>query len=223
MKIITRAEAKAQGLKGYFTGRPCIYGHIDVRRTFDGRCRECDRLKAAKAHAALRDDELYKEKNKDRASRWYKQNKERACAANKLWARNNTEKKKKIQKAYYERHKDRILVEEKARRQENIEAQRARARKWRRENRAKVCASTRARQAGLRTATPDWADRDSILIKYRESQRMTALTGVLHHVDHKIPLKGENVCGLHVAANLRVILARDNLLKSNKWETYNGR
>lgn len=89
--------------------------------------------------------------------------------------------------------------------------------KWRRNNKHKVLMSCRARQLCVSKATPSWACHDAILTKYKERERMTALTGVLHHVDHRIPLQGENVCGLHVAANLRVILARDNMSKHNKF------
>ena len=115
-------------------------------------------------------------------------------------------------------------------RSHNTEHRRAYMKKWTQENRehrrlykqanrARIAEQTVARQERTRQATPLWANRDSILLKYKERQRMTAITGVLHHVDHKIPLQGENVCGLHVAANLRVIPARDNLSKNNKWET----
>lgn len=36
-------EAKARGKKWYFTGEPCIYGHIADRLVSNGKCRECNR------------------------------------------------------------------------------------------------------------------------------------------------------------------------------------
>lgn len=44
MKIITRKFAKQSGIKRYFTGMPCKYGHIAERFCASGRCSECDRI-----------------------------------------------------------------------------------------------------------------------------------------------------------------------------------
>lgn len=44
MKIISRADAKAQGLTRYYTGKPCKHGHVSERQASDGGCMECRRL-----------------------------------------------------------------------------------------------------------------------------------------------------------------------------------
>jgi len=43
MDIITRKEAKKLGLKYYFTGKPCKYGHIAIRLTTNWDCLECNK------------------------------------------------------------------------------------------------------------------------------------------------------------------------------------
>ena len=67
----------------------------------------------------------------------------------------------------------------------------------------------------LKIVTPGWADKEEIKKIYEESKRLTEETGVVHHVDHIIPLKSPLVCGLHVKENLTIITKEENLKKSN--------
>ena len=73
-----------------------------------------------------------------------------------------------------------------------------------------------ARKATKLNATPPWADLEQIKRIYAACAKITERTGIPHHVDHVIPLQGENVCGLHVPNNLAIIPAKMNLQKSNK-------
>jgi hypothetical protein len=77
-------------------------------------------------------------------------------------------------------------------------------------------AASVARQKRVRRAMPAWADREVIVAIYRLCHWVSKDTGILHHVDHDIPLKGRLVCGLHVPENLRIIPAPVNLAKSNR-------
>lgn len=62
--IISRAEAKAQGLQFYFTGKPCKRGHLSKRLVSGFQCCECaatklDRLTGPRAEAAARGLKTY--------------------------------------------------------------------------------------------------------------------------------------------------------------------
>lgn len=107
-------------------------------------------------------------------------------------------------------------------RKNNPEAEKAKSKKWRTSNKASVAAKAQRYRCVKMKSTPAWANHDKILVKYLERETMSRVSGVKHHVDHLIPLQGENVCGLHIAANLRVIPARDNAAKSNKLQNTLG-
>jgi hypothetical protein len=65
---------------------------------------------------------------------------------------------------------------------------------------------------------PVWADKKAIRAVYEEARRLTQETGIVHHVDHDIPLNGRDVSGLHVANNLQVLTDTENLRKHNHFE-----
>lgn len=65
---------------------------------------------------------------------------------------------------------------------------------------------------------PTWADKKAIRAVYAEARRLTQETGIVHHVDHVIPLNGRDVSGLHVENNLQVLTDTENRRKHNHFE-----
>jgi 5-methylcytosine-specific restriction endonuclease McrA len=184
----TRAEAKAMGAKYYFTGEPCKHGHIAPRKT-KGACVEC--LKAEWAQAAETRAEYFREYNRNEAVRekkhgWYLENREQVIKAAAT--------------------RPAVLLRE----YRNA---------WKEANKTQVRADTKARRRKHRDATPLWLTRkqkSEIRQLYQIAITMTQTTGEQYVVDHIVPLRGGEVCGLHVPWNLRVITQDENLKKSNK-------
>lgn len=77
--------------------------------------------------------------------------------------------------------------------------------------------SRKRRSLALVMATPEWADRVAIRNIYIERCEMSCDDGVIYHVDHVVPLQGRNVCGLNVSWNLRIVPAKENLSKRNRF------
>lgn len=89
--------------------------------------------------------------------------------------------------------------------------------RWAAKNRDKINATKRMRLAQKKAVTPAWADKERIKEFYRYAILMTQLSGVLHEVDHAIPINGKTASGLHCESNLQVITSSENLKKSNRW------
>ena len=180
----TRAEAKATGAKLYFTGEPCVRGHIALRKT-KGACVEC-----------VKED-------------WAVDNEKRK-------AKPKSEAAKAAGKRYYERNKEMVIARAAARPPE--EKRRARA-DYKDRNVDVVRADTSVRKRRHREATPKWLTSEQRLAMrqlYVQARKLTEVTGERYVVDHIVPLRSHEVCGLHVPWNLRVITQEENLKKSNK-------
>lgn len=93
----TPQEARALGLKWYFTGKPCKNGHLDMRLVLTSHCRTCsaDRQKSEKGRAQSRarhhkrygSDPVYTDRQKMNASHYDK----RRRAVDPEWARRKSE------------------------------------------------------------------------------------------------------------------------------------
>ena len=135
---------------------------------------------------------------------WYERNKALTIERSRLWALANPEKKHEIHRKN---------------RQKDLENHNARNREWNKNNKSLKAALECKRRAAQLQRTPSWdPDAHLIVAKYQLAAMLTRETGIIHHVDHIIPLQGKKVSGLHVFSNLRVIPGEENVKKSNKYQ-----
>lgn len=134
----------------------------------------------------------------------YLANRERAIEQAKAWAKANPERRAATYKEWAEQNREVV--------RENVA-------RFYRENPDKSAAKTAAYRASKMQRVPPWfGELDELAVQ--EATHLAVLrkrvTGVDWHVDHVVPLRGKRVSGLHIAANLQVIPAVENLRKSNK-------
>jgi hypothetical protein len=197
-KMGARDAAKANGLVRYNIGKPCKNGHLTGRYVSNGYCVTCTLEKAA----------VWEKSN------WKKVSGKKRGYQEKWFASNP-----KYRTEYYHKNSERVLERRRATYEENSEVIKARHKIYRDNNPHKMAAYAGRRRASERRAQPGWLTREhrsEMEAVYAEARRLTESTGVTHHVDHIVPLRGKTVCGLHVPWNLQVLTAKDNIRKSNK-------
>ena len=135
----------------------------------------------------------------------------------KAWRQRNPERTKEIAKKSYEKH--RVAANARTRKYhaqwyvENREEKLAANKAWYAAHPGLVNAKTGKRRAGLKHATPKWLTKE----QHAEMQNIYVVANLVHmEVDHRVPLRGENVCGLHVPWNLQLLTRELNQAKGNQ-------
>lgn len=140
-------------------------------------------------------------------------------AQNLLWNQKNSERVADALKAWRENNADHVIAYRKEWYNKNTEKISERFSRWRKSNLSRRTAAQSARRAAQMQATPSWLsviEVAQIEEFYEICACVTMQTGVQHHVDHIVPLKGDGVRGLHVPWNLQIITAKENSSKKNR-------
>ena len=165
---------------------------------------------------------------KERLRGWLDNNKEKSSLYTKKYKKNNVEKILLAGKKYYENNKGKIALYSKSNRHANKEKEILRHKKYRNDNKEKIILASKKYLKNNREkinankmrykatkiqATPLWFEKDKVELVYKKALEWNM------HVDHIVPLKGKNVCGLHCWANLQLLEASLNKSKGNRIPT----
>lgn len=231
MLLLSKEDARSQGLKWYFTGQPCLRGHVAPRQVSNGRCRTCHQTSKALPENKRRDKqtrqsnrtaerreqerrkalerrranpEKYRERDRRRDPVKRAESKKRSYLKNK-------EKHRAREAVRRERDREKIAQYQQEYRQKNLEKSRSKTREWNRRNIKRKIAHNIARRKRTRQATPPW-------VRKFDLAAVIELCPEGMHVDHEIPLKNRAVCGLHVPWNLVFTDPQINRIKHNYFD-----
>jgi 5-methylcytosine-specific restriction endonuclease McrA len=237
-QIISRDDAKAAGLKRYFTGEPCRKrGHVSEFYTLTGACVECATSRAKAWYVDNTERALMNVRSRYVAKR------EEIIAKNKAYAAANPEVNRAATSRYREKHRDRVRAHVRLYKEANREKVRAAGRAYSKANREKQKITTRKWRAANRERdrkrASAWAQANPLKrkvawIRSRAKRKMAEghhtaddvrrihaaqsgkcayckeKVGPSYHVDHVKPLsKG----GSNWPANLQILCGPCNLSK----------
>lgn len=240
MKIITRAEAKALGLKRYFTGVPCKRGHIAERSTSKSMCWACkaedNRLATAKDPEAIRArrhahylenyeqinarNKAYAEAHREELKRYhaeyYAANRKHLCALNAKRYRKDREKWRAYHAARYAANPERFKLSVRLRYEADPSRVRKCVKEWRKANPERYRAQVHTRRARKAAAggklSPDIVARLLVLQRGRCACCGKRL-GKRFHLDHIVSLARG---GSNTDDNVQLLTQRCNNQKHAK-------
>jgi 5-methylcytosine-specific restriction endonuclease McrA len=209
MKIITRATAKAAGLKRYFTSEPCPHGHIAERRVSDYGCVECSRLKSRDPH--------YRERRRD-----YKSDHQRQYRSAHPDRVNATEQKRDKSKRAADRRIERAIDPEPTRAALSKSFQKHKAKRmaenkeWKKKHKEAVKLYMRAIKVMRRNAEGRFDESDIVRMLAEQNNLCIGCSidiSTSYHVDH---IKAVTKGGTHWPSNLQLMCGPCNRSKGTK-------
>lgn len=176
-------------------------------------CVECGADFAILRHRGPR-EKCARCRNRAIIRRWKAANPERKRELNKESRARRAEHRREYDKKYQQEHPEVYSSAQRRFRERNEERVKEIRRDYYARHRDLEIQRVTDRNKAQRT--PAWADRDAIAAIYAEARRLSRETGVPHHVDHIVPLRGKEVSGLHVETNLQILTRSANISKGNK-------
>lgn len=173
-------------------------------------CRECRNLAKRK----------YNKENRHVYENYYNNNKHRILENTKKYKEEHKEFFKQYDKEYREQNNQKIKEYKHKHYLKNKEKYYEKTRKWKKENPGMVNQNTAKRRAKKLNATPKWLTKAQLAEMadiYKQAKELEAIFfNRKFQVDHIIPLRGKEVCGLNVPWNLQILTAEENIKKGNK-------
>lgn len=212
MQKISKKEAKAAGLKRFFTGDLCKHGHVAERHVSSSQCFECSREKQKRPSV------------KEFKAAHYVANKEKYKSAAKQRYCDNREEKLAYATQYQRQNLKRLVAQREANKRKKIAEQPWLALKYR----AKASASAALKRIGAKKNQRTMhllgctSDELKVHIERQFTKGMAWGNRNLWHLDHIVPLASAKteteVLALCHFTNLRPCWAVDNIKKSDKRE-----
>lgn len=226
-EIISRKDAKAKGVRYYFTGKPCKHGHLGLRRVSETGCAQCSGIKLKKWRLKNRD------KSKAIDAAWRTKNKEILRAQERARYAKNPAKYIAKTRRYYEKNWDdvrrkRIDYHYRSYQDDAVrEKAQQRTRRWAKENpeRARAWAVTgrRNRRAKEFDANGSHSPTDVAAIFLAQKGKCAYCRKKVkekYEVDHIVPLaKG----GANDKSNLQITCPKCNREKGSRDPLFHAR
>jgi hypothetical protein len=206
MQRLNRQQAKAIGAPRCFGSVCAKHPELEGERRVSGGCVRC----------ASENTKNARKLNPDRTKEHRKKQVERVKNTPEL-----LEKKRQSNAKYRTQHKEKVDASIKLWRDKNKPLLREYVKNSKAKNPDASRANVAKRRAARMKRTPVWLTEDDHWMMrqaYKLAELRTKIFGFVWHVDHIIPLQGENVSGLHAPNNLQVIPWAENISKGNSYQ-----